>query len=115
MLNWIIRPATYVPYQGAPYRSPSFIRHVFVLCAGGLGGLLGGGTAAGTCLPIYLPSASSTAPSPPRMPGVWPAIGEWDGDQVANAAAIVTTGTQLGVPGRGWVIAVATAMQESSL
>ncbi|SCL20435.1 Peptidase family M23 [Micromonospora pallida] len=88
---------------------------VFVLCAGGLGGLLAGGTAAGSCLPISLPSASSTAASPPRMPSDWPTIGEWDGEQVANAAAIVTIGTQLGVPDRGWVIAVATAMQESTL
>lgn len=88
---------------------------VVMLCAGGLGGLLGGGTAAGACLPVYVLSAAPTTASSPRMPGVWPAVGQWDGEQVANAAAIVTTGAQLGVPARGWVIAVATAMQESTL
>ncbi|MGI5236465.1 M23 family metallopeptidase [Dactylosporangium sp. CA-139066] len=35
--------------------------------------------------------------------------------QVANATAIVRTGQQMQVPPRGWVIAVATAMQESNL
>lgn len=88
---------------------------VFVLCVGGLGGLLGGGTAAGACLPANLQAPASTTASPPRTPNVWPAVGRWDGEQVANAAAILTTGAQLGVPARGWVIAVATAMQESTL
>ena len=36
-------------------------------------------------------------------------------ETVANAATIVTTGQQLGIPIRGWIIAVATAMQESTL
>ena len=36
-------------------------------------------------------------------------------EQVANAQTIVAVGRQLGVPPYGWVIAVATAMQESSL
>ena len=45
----------------------------------------------------------------------WPAEGSWKSTQVANAAVIVQTGGQLGVPRYGWVIAVATAMQESSL
>ncbi len=39
----------------------------------------------------------------------------WDAEQLANAAVIVETGRRLGVPRRGWVVAVATAMQESSL
>jgi murein DD-endopeptidase MepM/ murein hydrolase activator NlpD len=34
---------------------------------------------------------------------------------VANAAVVVAVGRELGVPARGWVVAVATAMQESSL
>jgi murein DD-endopeptidase MepM/ murein hydrolase activator NlpD len=45
----------------------------------------------------------------------WTAEGSWKTTQVANAAVIVQTGGQLGVPRYGWVIAVATAMQESSL
>jgi murein DD-endopeptidase MepM/ murein hydrolase activator NlpD len=36
-------------------------------------------------------------------------------DQVANATIIVQVGQQINVPPRGWVIAVATAIQESSL
>jgi murein DD-endopeptidase MepM/ murein hydrolase activator NlpD len=36
-------------------------------------------------------------------------------DQVANATAIVQTGQRMNVPPRGWVVAVATAMQESDL
>jgi murein DD-endopeptidase MepM/ murein hydrolase activator NlpD len=41
--------------------------------------------------------------------------GRWDAEQTANADTIVRAGADLGVPRRGWVIAVATAMQESSL
>ncbi len=36
-------------------------------------------------------------------------------EQAGNAAAIVAVGRRLGVPVRGWVIAVATALQESDL
>jgi cell wall-associated NlpC family hydrolase len=39
----------------------------------------------------------------------------WDGEQVANAAVIIEVGRQMGVPAWGQVIAVAAAMQESSL
>ncbi|RLK24724.1 peptidase M23-like protein [Micromonospora sp. M71_S20] len=89
---------------------------VFILCAGGLGGFLGSGTAAG-CVPVATsPGSSSTmTASPPGPSALWPAIGDWDSDQVGNAATIVTTGARLGLPARGWVIAVATAMQESTL
>jgi cell wall-associated NlpC family hydrolase len=38
-----------------------------------------------------------------------------DGDQQANARTIITTGKQLGVPPQGLVVAVATALQESTL
>jgi murein DD-endopeptidase MepM/ murein hydrolase activator NlpD len=40
---------------------------------------------------------------------------QWDGPQVANATAIVGEGKQMNVPPRGYVIALATAMQESDL
>ncbi|MGI5214821.1 M23 family metallopeptidase [Plantactinospora sp. CA-290183] len=86
----------------------------FILVCGGLAGMLGG--AAATCLPAEPATASdssthATAASPPS----WRPVGQWNSRQVTNAAAIVTTGARLRVPARGWVIAVATAMQESTL
>ncbi|AEV86816.1 hypothetical protein ACWT_5798 [Actinoplanes sp. SE50] len=39
----------------------------------------------------------------------------WDNEQVGNASTIVAVGSRLRIPRYGWVIAVATAMQESSL
>ncbi|MEU7769824.1 M23 family metallopeptidase [Micromonospora taraxaci] len=90
---------------------------VFILCAGGLGGFLAGGSATAGCVPMVTTagSTSDSTASPSGPPLLWPAFGDWDSDQVANAAAIVTTGARLGLPARGWVIAVATAMQESAL
>lgn len=44
-----------------------------------------------------------------------PAHHELSEEQVRNAAIIVRVGQDMNVPPRGWVIAVATAMQESSL
>ncbi len=35
--------------------------------------------------------------------------------QLANAAVIVTIGQQLGIPERGWIVGIATAMQESKM
>jgi murein DD-endopeptidase MepM/ murein hydrolase activator NlpD len=47
--------------------------------------------------------------------GQLPKIGSFGEDNIRNAAIIIKTGQQLKVSPRGWVIAVATAMQESSL
>jgi murein DD-endopeptidase MepM/ murein hydrolase activator NlpD len=44
-----------------------------------------------------------------------PKVAGWSAEQVRNAATIVQTGQDLKVPPRGWVIAVATSMQESTL
>ncbi|WP_433304282.1 C40 family peptidase [Actinoplanes sp. CA-030573] len=44
-----------------------------------------------------------------------PAVGGYDREQVAMVATIVAVGAQLHVPQRGWVIAVATALQKSRL
>ncbi|MDG4817000.1 MULTISPECIES: M23 family metallopeptidase [unclassified Micromonospora] len=89
---------------------------VVILCAGGLGGVLGGGSAAG-CIPVSVSPAAAPSTLPPASapPTAWPASGDWDSDQVGNAATIVTTGARLALPARGWVVAVATAMQESTL
>lgn len=71
-----------------------------VVCAGaGIAALVGTGTAA--------PGCGTPVPAD--------AADEWSTDQVGNAAVIIDVGARMGVPPRGWVIAVATAMQESSL
>ncbi|MEH0932475.1 peptidase M23 [Micromonospora sp. CPCC 205558] len=56
--------------------------------------------------------ARKAAPARPTKPA--PVAG-LDKDQMENAEAIVRTGRKMGVPRRGLVIAVATAMQESNL
>ncbi|MDG4809061.1 peptidase M23 [Micromonospora sp. WMMD1120] len=56
--------------------------------------------------------AHTVAPARPTRPA--PVAG-LDRDQMRNAEAIVRTGRKMGVPRRGLVIAVATAMQESNL
>lgn len=47
--------------------------------------------------------------------GRLPRIGAYGEEQIRNAATIVNAGADMHVPFRGWVIAVATAMQESAL
>ncbi|WP_435124407.1 C40 family peptidase [Micromonospora tulbaghiae] len=86
---------------------------VLVLCAGGIGALFtGGGTASAGCY-------SGVGPDGPPLPSLTvsppAAAGRWDSEQMANAAVIVTAGVEMAVPPRGWVIALATAMQESAL
>jgi cell wall-associated NlpC family hydrolase len=78
-------------------------------------GLAGGGLAVAAC--SHPPTAGGAAPTAPAATpvGGWQPVGEWDSRQVANAATIVAVGQQLGIPARGWVVAVATAMQESRL
>ncbi|MEU8184032.1 peptidase M23 [Micromonospora sp. NPDC049044] len=56
--------------------------------------------------------ARKVAPARPTKPA--PVVG-LDEAQMENAAAIVRAGRKMGVPRRGLVIAVATAMQESNL
>ncbi|MGQ5265234.1 C40 family peptidase, partial [Micromonospora sp. ZYX-F-536] len=89
---------------------------VLVLCAGGIGALFtGGGTASAAC---YGAVAANGQPLPPTITVSPPPSGDaggWTSEQTANAAAIVAVGVQVQVPPRGWVIAVATAIQESSL
>ncbi|BBH67103.1 lipoprotein [Actinoplanes sp. OR16] len=71
-----------------------------------------------TALPSAAPGASgSPAPAPTPAPGPAPVteVGNWNAEQVGHAATIVTVGAEMNVPKYGWVVAVATAMQESSL
>jgi murein DD-endopeptidase MepM/ murein hydrolase activator NlpD len=47
--------------------------------------------------------------------GKLPTLDSYGPDKMHNAAVIINVGKQMSVPPRGWVIAVATAMQESGL
>jgi hypothetical protein len=44
-----------------------------------------------------------------------PSLNGYKRDQMANATIIVSTGKKLDVPERGWVVAIAAALQESGL
>jgi len=71
--------------------------------------------ASALCAPATVSGVPATASGMPASVGGWPADGSWSSTQVANAATIVTVGARMGVPRWGWVVAIATAMQESSL
>ncbi|MBQ1028963.1 C40 family peptidase [Micromonospora sp. C97] len=60
-------------------------------------------------------SPSSVSPEATAAPAGWPDQGSWNSEQVSNAATIVTVGAELHLPRYGWEIAVATAIQESTL
>jgi hypothetical protein len=47
--------------------------------------------------------------------GKLPQLSDYGPAQIRNAAIIIKTGSDLGLPPRAWVIAIATAMQESRL
>lgn len=69
-----------------------------------------GAAAAFACPPATDGSTSTTTPSVAVTP-----VGRWDTTAVTNAAIIVKVGHDAKIPARGWVIAVATAMQETKL
>jgi hypothetical protein len=87
---------------------------VLLLCSGLTTTLIfgGGSAAAAAC---YTTGSAAPGASAARTPGGVDPIGTWSAEQVGNAAIIVTVGMRRGIPPRGWVIAVATAMQESNL
>lgn len=88
---------------------------VLLICAGLTGALIRGGPGVASCaIPANAADPPPTAP-PSRQNAEQGPIARWDAEQVSNAAVIVAVGAQRQVPARGWVIALATAMQESSL
>ncbi|MGW3807936.1 C40 family peptidase [Micromonospora sp. NPDC005113] len=89
---------------------------VLVLCAGGIGALFtGGGTASAACYQAVSPGGQPLLPTLTLSPPPGGGASGWDSGRTANAAVIVAVGAELKVPPRGWVIALATAMQESTL
>jgi hypothetical protein len=77
-----------------------------MLCVGGLIGLAGGASA---CAPRTVPSAPTPDAATAQL------ASGYDSEQLTNAAVIVSVGIGRGMPARGLIIAVATALQESSL
>jgi murein DD-endopeptidase MepM/ murein hydrolase activator NlpD len=76
-----------------------------LICFGSLAlPILGSSTAQAAC-GITLPAETTGQPE----------IKEWNAVQQQHARTIVTVGRQDGLPPRAWVVALATAMQESSL
>jgi len=61
-----------------------------------------------------LGGSGGCTPAVPNTSGQ-PSIGRWDPEQVSIAATIVHVGITKSVPRWGWVVALATAMQESQL
>ncbi|XVV10904.1 hypothetical protein ACQP2X_39610 [Actinoplanes sp. CA-131856] len=90
---------------------------VLLGCSGLLLGMLGGGggNASLSCLPAAVSPTGSPASGSGAAGAAPEPISGWDAEQVANAAIIVAVGQHMQIPARGQVIAVATAMQESSL
>lgn len=85
-----------------------------VLCVGGLG--IGAGSIALAACANPHPNATTGVPKPVATTAVASPSGRtWTTEQIGNAAVIVAEGTRLRVPPRGWIIAVAVAMQESQL
>ena len=86
----------------------------------------GGGTAAGVAAAAYffggLNASSNTFgfgcgqnTKSISVTGELPRVADLSEEQIRNAAIIIQVGQNLKVPPRGWVIAIATAMQESWL
>ncbi|HEY2672240.1 MAG TPA: M23 family peptidase, partial [Rugosimonospora sp.] len=86
---------------------------VLVCCVAGLS-IGAGGIALAACIQPS-PSAVPTSDTSPVGATPWPTVPGWNAEQISNAATIVQVGVHLRVPPRGWIIAVATAMQESGL
>jgi murein DD-endopeptidase MepM/ murein hydrolase activator NlpD len=88
---------------------------VLVLCSGVVGAFFGEGGANLAGCGTAISGAPSGAVPPAATPSGTPQAPGWSSEQIGNATVIVATGQQKNVPPRGWVIAVATAMQESTL
>ncbi|BCB85654.1 hypothetical protein Psuf_029670 [Phytohabitans suffuscus] len=85
-----------------------------VCCGGGVGSYLltgDGGTDESLFNNAFGCGEGGVVDASKRMPSV----GAYGEAQIRNAAIIVNVGADMRVPFRGWVVAVATAMQESTL
>jgi murein DD-endopeptidase MepM/ murein hydrolase activator NlpD len=81
-------------------------------CVGGVATMLLGGLGGDQPAPAFAGGCGGTVLDPN---GKLPEIADLTEDQVRNAAIIIQVGQQMKIPPRGWVIGIATALQESWL
>lgn len=89
-----------------------------VLLCCGVGGVsaLGGWMAPAPDIPVPVACGQPLDSGQPVVATAAPAkVDGWAPDQITNATIIVQVGQQMSIPPRGWVIGVATAMQEANL
>lgn len=111
------------PVAGRPRRSRRPVAVAVVLtaaiallcCTGGTGAVLIGQITGAEENNLLLSSFGCGTDSDVKIDGDLPVVPPYGRSQMRNAAIIIKVGKELGVPPRGWVIAVATAMQESGL
>jgi murein DD-endopeptidase MepM/ murein hydrolase activator NlpD len=65
--------------------------------------------------PVTLAGQDCSLGQKVSITGDMPRFAEYGDGQLRNAAVIIKVGQDMGVPARGWVVALATAMQESAL
>jgi murein DD-endopeptidase MepM/ murein hydrolase activator NlpD len=85
---------------------------VLLCCGGGITAVMLGGFFGGNSNQSAFGCGSAVIIDPG---GKLPTVTGLGDEQIHNAAVIISVGQQLKVPPRGWVIAIATALQESSL
>jgi cell wall-associated NlpC family hydrolase len=88
---------------------------VLIMACGGLVGVMVSGALGGGCAAAGHPSVATPATPPTTPRGGFAPIGAWNSEAVGNAATVIAVGARMGAPARAWVIAVATAIQESPL
>lgn len=109
------RPGRVVPRPRPVGMLIALVATLGVLCCGGGISALLLSTADDDEQPFDANSLSCGAGALIDLNGKLPKLRDYGSEQLKNAAIIINTGRQLAVPPRGWVIAVATAMQESRL
>ncbi|WP_434741981.1 M23 family metallopeptidase [Micromonospora sp. SH-82] len=84
-------------------------------CTGGAGAFFLTELGGGSTDPVLESVSSCTTDQQVDVTGKMPRTAGYGESQLRNAAVIIKVGQDMKVPARGWVIAIATAIQESAL
>ena len=93
----------------------ALILFMVMLCMGVVAFFFGGDDSTCTSAGTGAGAAASISPSLTTPTSIHNSDMTWDTEQVHNAATIISVGMSTGVPVRGWIVALAAAMQESQL